>query len=166
MAFSRDFNELLDEILTNYSNLTSDDRIDEGSVLFMKSACTASMLWGLYKALDNVADQMFVETANRHFKEMHAAEYRITTAEKTDSQIAAEVLEVKRSKMSGGNRYDYAAWAREVKLGDESIIYAMVEPLAQGEGTFDIIVVGSKNNGTASDEILNKIKETVKIVYF
>ncbi|MCL2690040.1 MAG: baseplate J/gp47 family protein [Chitinispirillia bacterium] len=164
MTFQRDYNELLSEVLTEYRNLTPDGEITEGSVLFIKSSVMASVLWGINKTLDTIANQFFVETADRRHIEMHASEYGIATFEKSDVQLIEEILAVKRSKMSGGNRYDYAAWAREVTLDDESIVFAMIVPLARGEGTFDIVVVGSNNYGWASDEIRDKIIETVDLL--
>jgi len=156
MAFQRDFNELLNEILTNYRTQFPGD-ITPGTALFIKASCTASMLWGLYQQLDKASDQMFVESADRAHKERHAAEFGISTVGKTDAQIVDEVLAAKRSKLAGGNRYDYAAWAREVTLGDESVTYATVVDLAQGEGTFDIVVETTMQS--ASSGILAKIKE-------
>lgn len=138
MSFKREFNDLLNEILTNYRNMGPTEQIDAsrlkiehpeiysqyviesypdtsvGSILFLRAACTASMLWGLYSTIDKVSAQMFVETAMRRYKELHAAEYGITTAGKSDNQIVEEVLAKKRSKVAGGNRYDYEAWAKEV----------------------------------------------------
>jgi uncharacterized phage protein gp47/JayE len=156
MAFQKDFNELLNEILTNYRNRFPGD-VTQGSVLFLKASCTASMLWGLYRQLDRAADQMFVETADRAHKERHAAEFGIPTVGMSDAAITDAVLAAKRSKLAGGNRYDYAAWAKEVTLGDESIRHAVVVELAQGEGTFDIVVVPYKN--FVSNELLAKIKD-------
>jgi len=161
MAFQRDFNELLNEILTAYKNNVGGE-ITEGSVLFVKAACTASMLWGLYQTVARAADQIFVETADRQHLERHAAEYGIPTDGRPDVEIVDDLLAAKRSKAAGGNRYDYAAWAREVTLYDEHITDVQIIPLAQGEGTFDIVVVGSKNNGRASDDICVKIYDYIQ----
>lgn len=153
MAFQRDFNGLLNEILSLYKTRMGDGAVDAGTVLFIKASCTASMLWGLYQTLAKAADQMFVESADRAHKERHAAEFGIPTDGLSDAEIVDAVLNAKRSKLAGGNRYDYVQWAREVTLGDERITYAEVIPLARGEGTFDIVVVSNLNNGVASDEI-------------
>jgi uncharacterized phage protein gp47/JayE len=155
MAFQRDFNELLTEILTNYQDQFP-GVITQGTVLFLKASCTASMLWGLYQQLDRVSDQIFVASADRAHKERHAAEFGIATIGKTDAQIVDEVLAAKRSRLAGGNRYDYAAWAGEVTVGDEFVISATIVDLAQGEGTFDVVIV--TNRIFASQEILDKIK--------
>jgi len=169
LAFQRGFDELLNEVLTEYQTQFP-GAVTQGSVLFLKAACTASMLWGLYRQLDRAADQFFVASADRANIERHAAEFGIPTAGRTDAQIVDDVLAAKRSKLAGGNRYDYVAWAKEVyydhpyTLGDGSVQYerervidAYVEPLAQGEGSFDIIV---RTNRTAvSDEIAAKVRE-------
>jgi len=161
LAFQRDFNELLEEIVTSYKNNLSTE-ITEGSVLFIKGACTASMLWGLYQMLSRAADQFFVTTADRQHLERHAAEYGISTVDRPDAEIVDDILAAKRSKLSGGNRYDYVAWAREVTLDSERITHAQVVPLARGEGTFDIVVVGSDNEGRASDDICDKIYDYIQ----
>jgi uncharacterized phage protein gp47/JayE len=156
MAFQRDFNELLNEILTAYKGQFPEE-VTEGSVLFIKASCTASMLWGLYQTMEGVANQIFVSTADRAGKELHAAEWGIPTVNRSDAQIVDDVIAAKRNKLAGGNRYDYVKWAQEVTLGDEHITHAQIVPLARGEGTFDIVVVGSQNNGRASNEICTKI---------
>jgi uncharacterized phage protein gp47/JayE len=162
MAFQRDFNELLGEILTSYSNKFPGE-VTAGSVLFVKAACSASMLWGLYQQLEKVADQMFVSTADRAHRELHAAEFGIVTADLTDSELTDMVLAAKRSKMAGGNRYDYEAWAREVTLDGEYITHAQVVPMAQGEGTFDIVVVGSPaSEWEPSEALCEKIYQHIQ----
>ncbi|MCL2219338.1 MAG: baseplate J/gp47 family protein [Chitinispirillia bacterium] len=162
MAIQTDFNELLNEILTAYRNQFGGDSIAEGSVLFVKASCSASMHWGLRQALKWVMDQMFVTSADRAHKELHAAEFGILTASRTDAQIEDDVLAAKRSKMAGGNRYDYEAWARSVSHDDERITDARVVPLARGEGTFDIVVVSSADRTEASPEILNKVYQKIQ----
>ena len=162
MAFQRPFNELLNEILTAYRNQFGDSRITEGSVFFVKGSATASMLWGLYRTLERVADQIFVDSADRAHKERHAAEFGIVTAGRTDAQIVDDVRAAKSSKISGGNRYDYIAWAKEVILDDEYITWAATVPLARGEGTFDVVVVSSQGNGVASAAIRNKIYDHIQ----
>jgi uncharacterized phage protein gp47/JayE len=159
MTFQRDFNELLNEILTSYRNQFPGE-VTQGSVLFIKATCTASMLWGLYRQLDKAADQIFVSTADRAHAERHAAEYGIPTQGLSDAQIVEAVLEAKRSKAAGGNRYDYVAWANSVTLNGERVSDAVVVPLAQGEGTFDIVVAGK--DGQVSPELCGKILEYIQ----
>ena len=186
MPFSKDFNDLLEEILISYRNLGPIEQLDavqlkadhpeiyaqyatqsqpdlsEGSVLFMKAACTASMLWGVYKAINKVSDQMFVDTADRRFKERHAAEYDVVTTGKSDVLIVEEVQAAKRNKLAGGNKYDYIAWARSVVRDTEIIVFAAVYPMAQGEGTFDIVVVSNENDGVPSAGIIEDITVLVE----
>lgn len=138
MSFKKDFNDLLNKILVNYRNLGPVEQIDvqrlkaeqpaiyaqyvtqaqpdvsKGSILFIRAACTAAMEYGVYSTLDRVSDQMFMETAERTFKEKHATEYGISTTGKTDAQLIEAVLAKKRNKLAGGNKYDYQFWAKEV----------------------------------------------------
>lgn len=161
MSFKKSFNTLLNEVLTEYRNEFQGE-ITPGSVLYVKAACTASMLWGLYQSIDKCAAQMFVSTASREFKERHAAEFGISTVDKTDAEITAAVIAAKHSKMSGGNRYDYVAWAMDTRLDDEYIKHAQVIERPRGEGTFDIVVQGSESRGVASFEICQKIYDIVQ----
>lgn len=167
MAFQRSFNDLLNEILTSYRNQFGGEALTPGAVLFVKASCTASMLWGLYQQLDRAADQIFVSTADRAHVERHAGEYGIATISedggpKATAQLVDEVLSAKRSKLSGGNRYDYVAWAKEVTLDGERATDAVVVPLAQGEGTFDIVVAG-QGVQPVSGELCAKIHEYIQL---
>ena len=160
MAFQRDFNDLLTEVLTSYK-AQFPGAVTPGTVLFIKASCTAAMLWGLYQQLDRVSDQMFVASADRAHKERHAAEFGIATADKTDAQIVDEVLAAKRSKLAGGNRYDYIAWAKEA-VGAENLADVIVVPLAQGEGTFDIVVANKDIYGAMPPSDLQRIRDYIQ----
>lgn len=140
MSVSKSFNEILNEVLTAYKNMgpilqldtvrlkaevpdvynrylvqTQPD-VSEGTVLYMRSAVLASMLWGLYTEASKAPDQVFAETAIRTYLDKQAGEFGLPTSGKTDAALAAEVLEIKRSKRMGGNKYDYIAWSKEVSV--------------------------------------------------
>ena len=153
--FARDFNELLNTILTMYKNMTPIEMQDvmklkqerpeiyaayltqarpdcsEGSILFMRAAALASMIYGILKSADKVVDQFFVDTAIRKYLEWQAADYGVISTGKTDVLLAAELKAKKSGRKMGGNRYDYIDWAKEVSLD-----YVVANP-ASGQLTND-----------------------------
>lgn len=184
MMFAKDFNEILDEILTNYRNIGPIEMVDvarlkqerpdiyemytvqgapdtsEGTILFMRAACLASLVYGLYKLADKAVDQIFVDTANRKYLEMHAADAGLPIAG-TDIELRGKLSEIRKLRLMGGNRYDYEYWSKQVSVGDEKVVDATVYPLAQGEGTFDVVIMSNKNNGVPSHDLINAV--TAKI---
>lgn len=153
--FARDFNDILNEILTHYRNMSPIEMLDtlrlkqerpeiyaqyltqtrpdcsEGSVLFMRAAANAAMFYGLYKNIDRAVDQFFPDTALRKYLERQAADYDIVAVGKTDAELAAELRAKKSGRKMGGNRYDYIDWAKSVFLD-----YVVANPVS-GEITND-----------------------------
>lgn len=179
--FAKDFNEILSDILTNYRNIGQIEMLDvarlkqdhpdiyqmylvhgnpdtsEGTIIFMRAAGQASAVYGLYKLADKITDQFFTDTAIRKYLERHAADYGISVQGKSDIQLRDELSAIKKMRLMGGNRYDYIYWAKQVSVGDEKVVDATVHPLAQGEGTFDVVVMSNKNNGVPSAELLSAV---------
>lgn len=140
MSFARDFNDLLNEYLVACKNMAPIEQLDvvrlklehpdiysqylvlsppdtsEGTILFMRAAALNSMLFGLYKMLDNVVDQFFISTANRKYLEKHAGELGLSSVDKLDIDLVTELLDIKSTQIMGGNKYDYPLWAKEVKI--------------------------------------------------
>lgn len=136
----KDFNELLNEILVAYKNMSPVLMLDTvklkkerpdiynqylvhaipdisvGSLLYMDAAVTASMLYGLYKKIDNGIDQIFTDTASRKYLERQAAEIGISSVGMADEQLVSLLKGIKQAKLMGGNKYDYVEWAKEVIL--------------------------------------------------
>lgn len=169
MMFSKDYNEILNEILTLYKNMTPIEQLDViklkaerpdiyaqyltqsrpdtsvGTILFMRAACQASMEYGIRKTADKIVDQFFVETAVRRYLEQHASDYGVTTIGKTDSVLSQELAELKRGRKMGGNRYDYIEWAKSV-----SVDYVVANPASNiiintGFAEFDAAAVVDSN---------------------
>ena len=72
MAFEKPFDEILNDILTDYKNQIPEADIAQGSLIFVKAAATTSGLWGLYKFIGYLADQIFPDTADTVNLEHHA----------------------------------------------------------------------------------------------
>lgn len=184
--FARDYNDILDEILTSYRNMGPVETLDTvalkanhpdiynaylvqgepdtsvGSVLYMHAAVNASMLYGIYKTHDQVVDQFFSDTALRQNLERQAADYGIIHAGMTDAQLRSALSEIKKLRLMGGNRFDYDYWARSCRVGDEFVVETLVRQLAQGEGTFDIVISGNLNYGEPSTALALAVKAKIE----
>lgn len=169
MSFKKDFNTVLNDVLTAYRNMGPVSYLDMtrlkqerpdiyneylvqgppdvsvGSLLYIDAAVLASMVWGLYSEIHKASMQIVPSTSNVSYLTKHAAEFSINTSGKSKTDILNELLLRLRRKSAGGNKYDYIEWAKEVTVENEYVKDVTVMPLAQGEGTFDVIIVGSND---------------------
>ncbi len=138
MTFEKGFDELLNGILTDYRNQFPSADISQGSLIFIKAACMASALWGLYKYQDYIAQQIFPDTSDTENLEHHAWVRGLSrkTGE-TDPELLARLLEYIRRPPAGGNQYDYVKWAMDIT----GVKAAYCIPLGQGVGTVDVIII-------------------------
>lgn len=140
MPFQKDFDALLNDVLTDYRNQFPEADMSQGSLLFIKSACLASALWGLYKYQDWIAAQLFPDTADSANLEHHAWVRGLSRkVGETDADLLDRLLSYIRRPPAGGNQYDYARWAKEVA----NVTGAWVFPLAQGNGTVDVVITAN-----------------------
>jgi uncharacterized phage protein gp47/JayE len=138
MNLSREFDELLAAMLTDWQNQNPDADLSRGSLIYMKSACLASALWGIYKYQDWIARQIFPDTADTAYLEHHAWTRAITRLSgEADAAFLARILDDIRRPPAGGNQYDYIKWA----LAIDGVARAYCVPLAQGLGTVDVIIL-------------------------
>lgn len=138
MNLSREFDELLAAMLTDWQNQNPDAELSRGSLIYMKSACLASALWGIYKYQDWIARQIFPDTADTAQLEHHAWTRAITRLSgESDAALLARILDDIRRPPAGGNQYDYIKWA----LAIDGVARAYCVPLAQGLGTVDVIIL-------------------------
>ncbi len=141
--FLKSFDELLDVILTDYKNQFPEADTSQGSLIYIKSACMSSALWGLYKYQDWISRQIFPDTADTVNLEHHAWVRGLArTYGETDSAYLARLLDLIRRPPAGGNKYDYVKWALSV----DNVAAAYCFPLAQGLGTVDVVLVANKTN--------------------
>lgn len=143
MSFQKDFDEIFNAILTDYKNQFPEADTSQGSLIFIKSACLASALWGLYKYQDWISRQIFPDTADTEALEHHAWVRGLTrTYGETDAAYLARLLDYIRRPPAGGNKYDYVKWALE----KDNVKAAYCFPLAQGLGTVDVVIVANEAN--------------------
>ena len=148
MNFQKDFDTLFQAILIDWQNQDPDADISEGSLIYMKSACLASALWGLYKYQEWISRQIFPDTADTVNLEHHAWVRGVSrTTGETDAAYLARLLDYIRRPPAGGNKYDYEKWAKEIS----GVTKAYCVPIGQGLGTVDVIILADPV--TTDDEI-------------
>ncbi len=147
-VFLEDFDSLLNAILTDYKNQFQGADTSQGSLIFIKSACLASALWGLYKYQDYIANQIFPDTADSASLDHHGYVYNLPRKyAETDGDYLARLLNRIQQPPAGGNANDYIQWA----LAVTNVQNAWCFPLAQGLGTVDVVVTA--NSAVTGSEI-------------
>lgn len=113
--FFKELDQIIGEMITDLQNQNPNVDVSQGSVMFIKSVAFASAVWGCYKYLDYVKDQIFPDTADRENLERHASVLGVTIdQDDTDTTLLKKVLDQLRNPTAGGNRYDVARWAKSV----------------------------------------------------
>jgi uncharacterized phage protein gp47/JayE len=141
-GFAQDFDTLFNQILTDWKNQFPEADVSQGSLIFIKSACQASALWGLYKHQEWISKQIFPDTATGANMEHHAWVRGLTRRSgETDAELLARLLKYIRRPPAGGNKYDYEKWALEV----DNVAAAYCIPLAQGLGSVDVIILANES---------------------
>ncbi len=137
-AFLEDFDSLLNSILMDYQNQFQGSDTSQGSLIFIKSACLASALWGLYKYQDYIANQIFPDTADSANLDHHGYIYGLPRKyAETDADYLTRLLNRIQQPPAGGNANDYVQWA----LAVTNVENAWCFPLAQGLGTVDVVIM-------------------------
>lgn len=161
MDFQKDFDELFNTILTDYKNQFPEADTSQGSLIYIKSACMASALWGLYKYQEYISKQIFPDTADSENLDHHAWVRGLTrNPEESDSDLLARLLDYIRRPPAGGNQYDYVKWAHE----NANVKAAYCYPLAQGPGTVDVVIVADKDTTGTSLTGTTTAVETGKLI--
>jgi uncharacterized phage protein gp47/JayE len=113
--FLVEFDDLMEQILLDYKNLDPSPDVNEGSIVYIKAACLASMLWGLYRFQDYIAKQEFPDTADTDNLNHWGAIYGIArNSGEADSAYAARILQYLQSPPAGGTALDYKNWSLSV----------------------------------------------------
>lgn len=140
--FQKTFDELLDAILTDWRNQFPEADTSQGSLIFIKSACLASALWGLYNYQAWISRQIFPDTADSENMEHHAWVRGLSRrSSETDAELLTRLLDYIRRPPAGGNSSDYIKWAKEIDYVAEAWCF----PLAQGLGTVDVVITADED---------------------
>jgi uncharacterized phage protein gp47/JayE len=135
------FDELLNSLLTDYKNQFPEADSSQGSLIFIKSACYASALWGLYKYQEYISRQIFPDTADTENLEHHAWVRGLSRkVGETDPDFLSRLLDYIRRPPAGGNQYDYVKWAVSIT----NVKQAYCVPLAQGLGSVDVVIIADE----------------------
>jgi len=172
--FDKDFDTILTDVLTDYSNLDSAPDTSEGSMPFIMGSVLSSMVWGLYRYQDYINNQHFPDTADTDNLNHWGSVYDITRVDDdTDATYLTKILNFLRQPPAGGNALDFENWAldqTEVNVVDGSTTYyneyVTIVDVAEGAGTVGVYtipndetiidVVGPPNN----EELLRVATET------
>jgi uncharacterized phage protein gp47/JayE len=80
------------------------------------------------------------------------------TAQETDTELLARLLDLIRRPPAGGNKHDYKRWALEV----DGVTSAIVYPLRRGLGTVDIVITSGEH--LPSPEIVQATQDHIDLV--
>ena len=142
MSFQKEFDDLLNAVLTDYRNQFPEADTSQGSLIFIKSACLASALWGIYKYQDWISSQIFPDTAETEFLEHHTWVRGLARrVGETDAELLSRLLDYIRRPPAGGNKYDYIKWALTI----DNVSAAYCFPLGQGLGTVDVVIIADQD---------------------
>lgn len=156
--FLKDFDNLFNNILTDFQNQFPEADTSQGSLIYIKSACLASALWGLYKYQDYITDQIFPDSADTVNLEHHAwVEGLSRNTDEADAELLVRLLEHIRRPPAGGNKHDYVKWAKEV----DGVASAYCIPLAQGLGTVDVIILASGDEEIPTQTLLDAVYDYI-----
>ncbi|MGD0278337.1 MAG: baseplate J/gp47 family protein [Smithella sp.] len=148
MDFQKDFDTLFAAMLTDWQNQEPEADLSKGSLIYLKSACLASALWGIYKYQDWIVKQIFADTADTQYLELHGWTRGISrNIGESDADYLARILEYIRRPPAGGNQYDYIKWAKNIN----GVKNAWCIPLANGLGTVAVIILADSD--TTGSEI-------------
>ena len=141
--YQKSFDELLDAILTDWRNQFPEADTSQGSLIFIKSACLASAIWGLYRYQEWVSRQIFPDTADSENMEHHAWVRGLSRrSSETDAELLTRLFEYIRRPPAGGNSSDYIKWALDV----DYVAAAWCFPLGQGLGTVDVVIMADEDH--------------------
>jgi uncharacterized phage protein gp47/JayE len=139
------YDELLNAILTDYTNQLPGADNSKGSMIYIKSAAIASAFWGLYQHQSWISNQIFPDTAATENLEHHAWIRGITRKSgETDADLLSRLLAYIRRPPAGGNQYDYVNWALTIT----NVKAAYCIPLGQGPGSVDVVIVADPATGS------------------
>ncbi len=154
MNFEKDFDTILEEILTDTQNQYPGADVSQGSPLFMLAVRLASACWGLYKYQSYIGKQIFPDTAATLELDRHAYCAGLSrNAGEADADLAARVLEKMRKPAAGGNADDYETWAAEV----DGVAEAHCIPTPLGAGTVDVVIISAGDNPVPEQSLLDAV---------
>lgn len=107
----KDFNTILNQLFTDHQNACGSP---PGLLSRIKYTALASALWGLYRFVQLVSDQIFPDTCSSVNLVKHAARKGINQQPgESDASLLARLAYAEQKPLAGGNKYDWPMWAKE-----------------------------------------------------
>lgn len=157
MSFLKDFDTIFNAFLTDWQNQFPEADVSQGSLIFLKSACLASAVWGLYRYQEWISKQSFPDTADTAALDHWTWIWGLTrSADESDADLLERLLSRIQYPPAGGNAQDYITWAKEA---DANVDSAYCFPLTQGLGTVDVLILCEEITGEADATEANKLHD-------
>jgi hypothetical protein len=115
-TYTKDFDILLTDIVDDYEAVIGSP-VAEGTIVWIKSACLASMLWGIYQYQQYIADQPYLATCTTDNLNHWGSIFGIARLQdEIDSDYASRITNFLRNPPAGGNDNDYRVWAQSIRV--------------------------------------------------
>jgi len=170
MSYEKDLDTILQEIIADYNNLDDAPDTTQGTLTWIKSACLASALWGIYKFIEYIKNQIFPDTCDSDILDRHAAKYGITRISgEADAALLARVLYRLKHAPAGGNQYDYVAWAMAVSVSftnewEDGAAYALgdiIKPTTANGRLYICTTAGTSDSSEPTWPVTDEVDDTV-----
>lgn len=141
--YYKSYDDLLEQILNSYANLDESPDVSIGSIAYIKAACLASMLWGLYKYDDYLANQIFMDSCDTDSLNHFGLIFGVSRLSgETDSDYSTRILGYLQQPPAGGTALDYQRWALATPASTANVDEDFL-PGAVNTGSYQITVVQS-----------------------
>lgn len=161
--YPKTLDEILNDILTDYSNLDSAPDVSNGGSPFIMGSVLGSAAWSIHKYIDYCMRQHFIHTCDTENLNKYGAEYDFPRdPNETDQNYTIRFLDFIRGAPAGGNANDFKTWALDRENPHLTDVYynafASVIHQADGVGTVGVYTIPNDetivNDGNHEDELL------------
>lgn len=172
MNYTKDFDEIFDDLLTAHLNKSGSGA---GLLLRIFYSAVAVIAWGIYKFGTYVANQILPDTSDSQMLEKHA---KVRGLSRLSGEIDAELLQRVSDDIqypvAGGNVYDWPRWAKSVSYvhdeglsteWTETVKEARVHENARGQGTINVPITSDRTESGYEELASLELKAEV-VAYF
>lgn len=177
MDYRKSFDEFLNDILADYRSQKPDADTAAATLIFIKSACFASALWGLNNQINETGKKPFPDKCNlddlKHWAQIKGILNIDAYIESngTFTALASEVLSRMQNPGGGGNKTDWERWAGECSY-DHGTYVEMVFKTRPWEdkrytGSVDIVITSNRTNAQGgeqepTDELIQTVSDYIE----
>jgi uncharacterized phage protein gp47/JayE len=151
MADIQTFDDFLNGIITDYQAQKPDVDIAPATLVFIKSAATASMLWGLQKQIEYCGKKPFPDLCNlddlKHLAQIKSVQdiESYIDSDGNYSRLVDVVMSLFQNPPAAGNKYDWVRWSQGIQYDHTSYIETCVKAFQfenkRFSGSVDIAIV-------------------------